>query len=188
MRTVLALVACCFFLTSPTRGGDIILPDGSPLSLNGGLIIMRQGNQTTLSLGGAALPRKVRVTTATPEGPVVTRFTLPSNFHSPTMPPWLGTAPASLQVDLPDTYGQVYVEGQRVRDNGGLRRHLESPPLPPGQTCSLRLTAVFQIGNKVVVEDKHILLRAGEATAITFDGSRPTAVVPLSAGAANATK
>src|SRR6185312_12987045 len=93
-RWLTIVVGCCC-LTSPIRAGEVFLPDGSPLSGNGGLIIMRQGGQTTVSLGGALLPRKVKVTTPTPEGPVVTRFTLPANLCSPTMPAWLGTAPAS---------------------------------------------------------------------------------------------
>jgi uncharacterized protein (TIGR03000 family) len=182
MRPHLAVIACFLFLPSLTRGGEPLLPDGSPLEESGGLIIMRRGNQTTLSLGGVALPRKVRVTIVTPEGPVVTRFTLPSNFHSPTMPPWLGTAPATLQVDLPDTYGHLYIEGQRAADSGGLCRLLESPPLPPGQTCAVRLTAVFQVGNRIVVEDRQVILRAGERTALRFDGNQPTAVVPANPG------
>jgi uncharacterized protein (TIGR03000 family) len=174
MRPVLALAVC--LLPLPASGGEVLLPDGSPLSQNGGLIIMRQGNQTTVSLGGALLPRRVRVTTATPEGPVVTRFTLPSNFHSPTMPPWLGAAPATIQVDIPDVDGLLYVEGQRVRTDGALRRYLQSPQLPPGQDCLLRLTAVFGVGDQILVEDRQVVIRAGQGTAVTFDGSRAVAV------------
>jgi uncharacterized protein (TIGR03000 family) len=175
MRTALAIAVCCYLLSPPARGGEDFLPDGSPLSGNGGLIIMRQGNQTTVSLGGALLPRKVRVTTATPAGPVVTRFTLPSNFHSPTTPRWLGTAPATLQVDIPDPDGLLYVEGQKVTTDGALRRYLQSPPLPPGQDCLLRLTAVFGVGDRILVEDRQVLIRAGQCTAVTFDGSRAVA-------------
>jgi hypothetical protein len=177
MRTVLALAVYSCLLPVSARGGEIILPDGSPLSQNGGLIILRQGDQTTVSLGGALLPRRVRVSTATPAGPVVTRFTLPSNLHSPTMPPWLGTAPATIQVDIPDTYGQLYVEGQKVPTESASRRYLESPPLPPGQDCVVRLRAVFGVGEQILVEDRQVVLRAGHCTVVTFDGSRPVAVV-----------
>jgi hypothetical protein len=176
MRAVLALAVCSCLLPLSARGGEIILPDGSPLSQNGGLIILRQGNQTTVSLGGGLLPRRVRVTTATPAGPVVTHFTLPSNFHSPTTPPWLGTAPATLQVDIPDTYGLLYIEGQKVPTDGAFRRYLESPPLPPGQDCLLRLRAVFAVGEQILIEDRQVLIRAGQRTVVTFDGSRPVGV------------
>src|SRR5579859_105579 len=78
MRRILPVLACFFGLTPAMRGEEFYLPDGSPLSGNGGLIIIRQGGQTTVSLGGALFPRMVKTTTAGPEGPVVTRFTLPS--------------------------------------------------------------------------------------------------------------
>jgi uncharacterized protein (TIGR03000 family) len=175
MRRGLAILACCFFLSPATRGGDPFLPDGTPLSGNGGLIFLRQGDQTTLSLGGVLLPRKVRVTTATPEGPVVTRFTLPSVLHSPTMPPFLGTAPAFLRVDIPDRYGLLYLDGELLRTPGA-ERLLQSPPLPPGQAYPVHLRAVFQVGGDLLIEDKQVLLRAGESVVVTFDGSRATSV------------
>ena len=76
MRRGLVIFVCSFLLLPLARGDELILPDGTPLSGNGGLIIMRQGGQTTISLGGAFLPRKVTVRTAAPEGLVIsaTRF------------------------------------------------------------------------------------------------------------------
>jgi uncharacterized protein (TIGR03000 family) len=153
------------------------MPDGTPVSQLGGLIIARQGNQTTISLGGVLFPRKVRTKTATPDGPVVTRFTLPSSFQSPARPEFLGTAPATIQVDIPDVYGLLYVEGQKIATDTARRRYLESPPLPPGQDSFLRLRAVFSVGNQVIVEDRQVTVRAGQTSSVTFDGSQPVAAV-----------
>ena len=99
------------------RGGDPIFEtDGeTPASLLGGLIFIRHGDQTTLSLGGVFLPRQVKVTTATPEGPVVARFVIPSFFHMPVQPPLPDAAPAFLRVETPDPDGMLYVEGELVR-------------------------------------------------------------------------
>lgn len=177
MRRALPVLVCCLFLTSSLRAQDVILPDGSPLSENGGLIIMRRGDQTIVSFGGALLPRKVRVSTATPEGPVVTRFTMPANSLSPTKQPFPPptTAPALVRVSIPDPHGIVYVEGQLVRTTAD--RLLESPPLPLGVDHPLRLSAVFQVGDRIFVEDRTLTLRAGECTAVTFDGSGGVSVL-----------
>jgi uncharacterized protein (TIGR03000 family) len=81
-----------------------------------------------------------------------------------------------MQVDIPDTDGLLYIEGQKVPTDGALRRYLQSPPLPPGKECLLRLTAVFGVGNRILVEDREVLIRAGQCTVVTFDGSRAVAV------------
>ncbi len=175
MRRALVVLVCFALLASSLHGGELLLPDGTPLSQSGGLIIGRQGNQTIVSFGGVLLPRKVRVTTNTPHGPVITRFTLPSSLCSPTMPPWLETAPGYLQVDIPDRYGQVYIEDVLV-EGSGPRRYFQSPPLPPGQDHLLRLRGVFQLGKHLLIEDRQVLLRAGQWTAVTFTGRGATAV------------
>src|SRR5450755_4392520 len=115
MRRTLTILACCFFLTASTRAEEPVNPDGIPYRELGGLQIIRQGDQTTVSLGGVLFPRKVRVTTATPEGPVVTRFVLPSAFQSPTRTPLPEAAPAFLNVEIPDDDGLLYIEGELVR-------------------------------------------------------------------------
>jgi hypothetical protein len=183
MRQSLLCVVCCCSI-SAADAGEPLLPDGSPLRDNGGIIIMRRGDQTTVSLGGVLFPRRLKVTTATPEGPVVTRFTLPATVHSSTSPDWLGAveaarpdAPALLRVEIPDADGMLYVEGAVVRWQGGAP--LESPPLPQGQPRAVRLRAVFAAGDKVLVEDKQVVLRAGESASVTFDGSGAIAAVPL---------
>jgi uncharacterized protein (TIGR03000 family) len=178
MRRILAVFACCVFLVTATRGEDVIFPgDDIPASQLGGLIIIRRGNQTTVSLGGVLLPRKVRVTTATPEGPVVARFKLPSAFQSPTRLPLPESAPASLRVEIPDADGLLYVEGELIRGDGTVRS-LQSPPMPPGAACPLHLRAAFKVGDHFFIEDKQIMIRAGEGAAVTFDG-RQAASVPL---------
>jgi uncharacterized protein (TIGR03000 family) len=179
MRRVLAILVCCVFLTPPTRGDDPIFEtDGeTPASELGGLIFLRHGNQTTWSLGGVLLPRKVQVVTATPSGPVVARFVLPSAFQSPDRPPLPGSAPAFLRVEVPDPDAMLYVEGALVRGDGTVRQ-LQSPPLPPGEGCPVRLRAVFQVGDRILIQDKKVLIRAGEGAGVAFDG-RGALSVPL---------
>ena len=174
MRRLLAIVACCSF-TPPTQGEDVIFPDGSHAKDFGGLMIIRQGNQTTVALGGVLFPRKVKVTAATSEGPIITRFTLPSFFQSPTTTDFLDAAPASLRVEIPDTYGVLYLEGELLRSKG-TSRQLVSPLLSPGTSYPIHLRAVFQVGDRLLIEDKQIVLRSGESTAVTFDGSRAISV------------
>ena len=53
-----------------------------------------------------------------------------------------------------------------------------SSPLSPGKTCCVRLRAASVIGDKFYVEEKEILLRAGEVTQVTFDVTTAQ-VVPL---------
>ena len=171
MRRVLAILICCIFLAPPTRGDDpLFWTDGETRASElGGLIIVRHGNQTTWSLGGVFLPRKVQVVTATPAGPVVARFVLPSAFQSPDRPPLPGSAPALLRVEFPDPDARLYVEGALVRGDGTVRQ-LQSPPLPPGEGCPVRLRTVFQFGDHILIQDKKVLLRAGEGAGVTFDG------------------
>jgi uncharacterized protein (TIGR03000 family) len=138
-------------------------------------MIVRRGNETAVGVGGVVIPRHVKVTTATPEGPVVTRFTLPSNFQTPHPPLMPGFAPAGLQVQIPDNCGLVYVEGELVRTHGTVR-HLESPPLQMGQSYPLHVRAAFAVGDKLLIEDKQVLIRPGESTSLTFDGSQAISV------------
>jgi hypothetical protein len=185
MRRAMPVLACCLFLAPPLRAGEDLLPDGTPLSGNGGLIFMRRGDQTTTSFGGVFLPRKVKVTTATPEGPVVTRFTLPAITRSqanPRFPP-PPTMSAFVRVYVPDPYGIVYIEDQLVRTKSA-DRVFESPPLPLSKVYPLRLAAVFQVGDRIFVEEKTVMLRAGERSVVTFDGRQGISV----ASPQNATK
>jgi uncharacterized protein (TIGR03000 family) len=179
MRKLFAVAVCSLLLPLAANADDLMMPDGQPLKYNGGLIIVRQGNQTTVSVGGVFLPRKVKVTTDTVAGPVVTRFTLPSYLHSPTTPEWLGTAPAMIEVDIPDRDGLLCIEGQQIAKEKSSRRYLQSPPLPPGTNYTLHLRACFIMGDRVVVEDRQVQLRAGEHASVTFDGSQPVATATL---------
>ncbi len=183
MRNVLATLACSFVLVTAIRGGDPIFPlDDIPASQLGGLIIVRHGNQTTVSLGGVLFPRKVRVKTATPEGPVVAYFKLPSAFQSATRLPLPDAAPASLRVEIPDADGLLYIEGELIHGDGPVRV-LQSPPLAPGVDCPLHVRAAFKVGDHFYIEDKQVLLRAGNGVAVTFDGSGATVLLPSSSQA-----
>jgi len=170
MRQALAILVGCFVFVVPSRGEESPFPDGSTPRQYGGLMILRQGNQTTLSLGGVLFPRRVRVTTATPEGPVVTRFVLPSTLRSPHSVPLPRSAPALLQVEIPDDYGLLYIEGDLVRTRGTVR-HLQSPELPPGVAYPLHLRGAFKVGDNLLIQDMQVQIRAGESTTATFDGT-----------------
>src|SRR5262249_10518939 len=166
MRWALAILTCCLSLTPAARADEPLSPDGTPIKNLRGIVIMRQGDQTTTSVGGGLFRRRVKVVTDTPEGPVVTRFTLPSDLCGPNplvLPP--SSAPAVVRVEIPDKYGQLFIEGELVPT-----RLLESPPLSPGKAYPVRLRAVFQAGDKLLIEDKVVLIRAGESAAVTFDG------------------
>jgi hypothetical protein len=180
MRRVVVILACCFLLSTATRADDPIFPDGTPASQLGGLMIIRQGNQTTVSVGGVLFPRRVKTTTATPEGPVVTRIVLPSAFQSPVRPPLPESAPGFLQVEIPDDDGLVYIEGELIHTTGTSRRY-QSPPLPPGAPCILHLRAAFKVGDNLLIEDKQVAIQAGENSVVQFDGIKAVSV-PLPRG------
>jgi hypothetical protein len=175
MRRSLLFCACCLLLAAPASAQELMLPDGSPARLYGGLQIFRQGNQTIVSLGGGIFGRRVKVTTDTPEGPVVTQFSLPSNFHSPQTPPIPNAARALLRVQLPDADGVLYVAGELVRSHGTMRP-LQSPPLPLGQPTPLHVRAAFRVGDRLLIEDKRLTLWGGQTLDVTFDGAGAVAV------------
>src|SRR4051794_31001794 len=117
MRRALVIVVFCCAVPA-ARADEPLMPDGTAMRYYGGLHIYRQGDQTVSSFGGVFFPRKVKVETPTPQGPVVTRFTFPSAFKSSTTPDWIGAAaaarpdaPAWLRVSIPDPDGILYVEG-----------------------------------------------------------------------------
>lgn len=187
MRHAVLVVVACSLLAAPSPGQDYrYFPDGVPPKDYGGIMIIRRCGQTTFSLGGVLLPRHVKVATATPEGPVVTRFVLPSKFSGapdvpfPPAPASLAPAyssPAFLHVEIPDENGVLYVEGNMVRSYG-MARQLQSPDLPVGATYPLKMRGVFKAGNNLLVQDKQVLLRPGESTVVKFDGTGAH-VIPL---------
>jgi uncharacterized protein (TIGR03000 family) len=169
MRRVLTLFILCFVLPAPVFADEIIFPDGSSSNNPGGLMIIRKGNQTTWSVGGAFLSRHVKVVTNTPEGKVIARFKMPSVFHDPNPAPLPSASPALVQVEIPDVHGQLFIDGELVRTQGGSRQ-LESPRLPLGKAYPLRIRGVYVVGDQFFIEDRQVMIRAGETTAITFDG------------------
>jgi uncharacterized protein (TIGR03000 family) len=180
MRHLLAILACLTIPATPLFADDIVFPDGTPASNAGGIMIIRKGNQTTFSVGGVFFSRHVKVKTLTPEGPVVTRFTVPNVFQAPGAVEFLGLVPASLQpaslqVEIPDINGVLYIEGKLVRSTG-TSRQLESPPLPPGQDHPIKIRGVFAVGDRLLIEDKTLLLRAGQSIRVTFDGAQAVSV------------
>jgi uncharacterized protein (TIGR03000 family) len=184
MRRVLAILVCCFGFTPSAFAQPIVFPDGSTSDQPGGLMIIRKGNQTTWSLGGVLLPRSVKVVTRTPDGKEITRFKMPSVFQDPYQPPLPSHFPAAVRVEVPDPHALLFVEGELVRTKG-TRRELESPALAPGKAYPLRVRAAYVVGEEFLIEDKEVLIRPGESTAVTFDGSRAVRV-PLQKPSAQA--
>ena len=176
MRRILAILVCCLAPTS-SFAQPVVFPDNTTSDQPGGLIIIRKGNQTTWSLGGAFLPGHVKVVTRTPAGKEIARFKMPSVFQDPYQPPLSTLAPGFVQVSVPDPDALLFVEGERVRIDG-TSRQLESPALPPGKADPIRVRAAYVVGKNFVIEDKELLIRAGETTAVTFDGSKAL-IVPL---------
>jgi uncharacterized protein (TIGR03000 family) len=205
MRSTLAILICGLLAPS-AFAQPVVFPDNTTSDQPGGLIIIRKGNQTTWALGGAFLPQSVKVVTRTPDGGKdIVRFHMPSVFQNPYAPPlstvvpppggiaplpggvvppaeWKGpppvpAAPAAVQVTVPDPHALLFVDGELVRTRGTTRQ-LESPALPPGKTYPLRVRAAYVVGNNFVIEDREVLIRAGENASVTFDGARAL-VVPL---------
>src|SRR5476649_247351 len=98
MRPILASLASCILFASSVFAQPVIFPDGTTSDMPGGLMIIRKGGQTTWSLGGAFLPRAVKVVTKTPEGKEIARFKFPSVFRDPYPAPLPTSAPACVQV------------------------------------------------------------------------------------------
>jgi uncharacterized protein (TIGR03000 family) len=180
MGRVLAMCLCCLSLIIPAHAGETIFPDGTPANIEGGLVIIRRGDTTMVSVGGGLLPRRGRVTTCTPEGPVITRFTMPPSSHFHVPPPLPGDVPALIAVNIPDGDGVLYINDQLLPSTGATR-YLLSPPLPPGKAYPLELRAAYLVGDHVLVEEKRVQIQGGQDSIVTFDGKRAVAVrVPRS--------
>jgi hypothetical protein len=174
MHRILAILAFSFFTVSQARSGELFF-ETAPARNLGGIIIYRKGDVTSVSVGGVLFSRHVKVTTDTPEGPVVTYFTLPSAFKTQDRPPIPGTDSACLAVEIPDQDGMIYINEQLVRCHGTFRL-LESPPIDPNDPCTLHVRAVFRVGDKILIEDKIIPIHPGDRTPVHFDGSHAIAV------------
>jgi len=82
---------------------------------------------------------------------------------------------AGVQVSIPDPSGVLYLDG-RLTDTRGTSRHLESPSIGPGKAYVFKLRAGFQVGENLLIEEKEVVVRAGQLTEVTFDGTRATSV------------
>ncbi|MBI2806187.1 MAG: TIGR03000 domain-containing protein [Planctomycetes bacterium] len=174
MRQVFAIFALIAF-TPASFAQDVFWAPGTTTEQLGGIVFMRDGGQTTLSIGGILFGRRVKQTERTPVGPVVTRFVLPSALHSPYNVPLPGSEPASLQLEMPDQFGIIYIDGELVRSHGKSRQ-LATQPLAPGKEYPVKLRAAFAVGNQLLIQEKMILLRAGHSVRVNFDGQQAVAV------------
>jgi hypothetical protein len=163
--------------------------DDTPGAVPGGLVFIRQDGRWIVRFGGALLPMRVRVTEPGPNGPVTTRMVLPSSGQSSLVPlalqhqaipagAALGKASPNLvttgvRVSIPDPIGLLYVDGQLTETRGELRL-IEAPA--PGKVQTVRLRAAFKVGDNLLIEEKEVVVRAGQVTEVSFDGARATSV------------
>jgi uncharacterized protein (TIGR03000 family) len=177
--------------------------DDTPGAVPGGLVFGRWNGQWFWRWGGAAFPMRANVIERGPEGKVTTTTTYPSSFQSsflplalqhqqvppavldrvmppapaPLAPEPLAPAPnvAGVRVEMPDPIGLLYIDGQ-LSDTRGTVRQFQSTPLGPGQSHVFRLRAAFKAGDNLLIEEKEVVVGAGQVTAVTFDGKRARAV------------
>ncbi len=171
--------------------------DDTPGAVPGGIVFGRVNGQRVLRIGGALFPMRVRVTEPGPDGPVTTRMVLPSSGQSPLVPlalqhqsvppgatlhfgasaaPAVPAVPAvtcGMRVQMPDPIGLLYVDG-RLTDSRGESRVVPSPA--PGKTQVVRLRAAFKVGDNLLIEEKEVVVRAGEIAEVKFDGARAMSV------------
>jgi uncharacterized protein (TIGR03000 family) len=167
--------------------------DDTPGAEPGGIVFGRQGGQWFVRFGGGLLPMRIRTSEPGPNGPITTRMVLPSAAQSSLVPltlqhqavpivapgPALPVKPAPdracVQVQIPDAIGLLYVDG-RLTETRGTSRLIESPALEPGKAHTFKLRAGFKVGENLLIEDREVVVRAGQVTDATFDGTRATSV------------
>jgi hypothetical protein len=200
MHRTLAVIACALLFVSVGRGDDYFLIPGTlpiprpshnvkdwgpldyddtPGTYPGGLVFGRVNGQRVLRVGGALFPMHVRVTEPGPDGPVTTRMVYPSSGQSSLVPLALqhqvkvpSPPPAGscgVRVRMPDPIGLLYVDG-RLTDSRGESRFVETP------AGAVRLRAAFKSGENLLIEEKEVVVRAGQVTEVVFDGARATSV------------
>jgi hypothetical protein len=162
--------------------------DDTPGAVPGGLVIIRQDGRWVVRWGGALLPMRVRVKEPGPDGWTTTRMVLPSSSQSPLVPlalqhqaipssstPVLAppTPTTGMRVRIPDPIGLLYVDGH-LTDSQGESRLIEAPA--PGKSRVVRLRAAFKAGDNLLIEEKEVVVRAGELTEVSFDGAHATSV------------
>jgi hypothetical protein len=182
--------------------------DDTPGAQPGGIVFGRQNGQWFFRIGGGLLPMRVRTTEWGPDGPVKTWTVYPSAAQSSWLPltlqhhpvpgaaaspaaspiPAVPPAPASdrayAQVSIPDPIGLLYIDG-RLTETRGTARRIESPSVAPGTAHVFRLRAAFQLGENLLIEEKEVVVRAGQVADVTFDGQRTRSVpLPRSGGEA----
>jgi hypothetical protein len=205
MHRTLAALVCLFVLVPFSRGEDYFLIPGTlpiprpshnvkdwgpldyddtPGTYPGGIVFGRVNGQRVLRVGGALFPMRVRVTEPAPDGPVTTRMVYPSSGQSSLVPlalqhqvklpsPEPLPATCGARVQIPDPIGLLYVDG-RLTDTRGESRFIEAPA--PGRDQVVRLRAAFKAGENLLIEEKEVMIRAGQVTEVAFDGARATAV------------
>jgi uncharacterized protein (TIGR03000 family) len=110
-----------------------------------------------------------------PNSVPVTPFTMPPATHFTTSPTTPGTAPGLIAVNIPESDGVVFIDDQLIPSSGKLR-YLQSPPLAPGQAYPLHLRAAYVVGDHVLVQEKQVVIRAGETANANFDGKNTISV------------
>jgi uncharacterized protein (TIGR03000 family) len=91
------------------------------------------------------------------------------------------TAKAFIEVQMPDPFGVLYVNGKKTGSRGEFIR-LETPPLESGKDHAYDLRAAFRSGDKLLIQDRTVQVQAGRTITVAFDGkdAHSTALRPPS--------
>jgi uncharacterized protein (TIGR03000 family) len=76
------------------------------------------------------------------------------------------TAPARLTIELPAN-AKLIVDGRATRGEG-VTRQFHTPPLPAGQAFYYEMRAEMELNGKVEVEEKRVVVRAGQSLNESF--------------------
>ncbi len=135
-------------------GGVIVAPSYTPVMESGGVII-----------GRAVAP--AQVAGGTPAGYYATPETGTSGYLASAPPSTAsGELPAHLAVELPAN-AKLYVDGTLIRGEGDVR-HFHTPDLTQGKAFYYELRAEYTVAGKVEVEEKKVVVRAGDRLSEAF--------------------
>src|SRR5262245_58448716 len=173
MTRILVLVAMLLVHAPWVRADEPYFrenPNGAP---GGFTFIVSPSGERIASFGGIFLPMRLKVRDY--KGGPATRITYPSMLHSPVGPPNPNMGRGYVRVFVPEPGAVVYVNGE-LTDSSGLERVLATDYLEAGHDHLIRLQAGFRSGDQLLIQERAVVVRAGETASVTFDGAGALAV------------
>jgi hypothetical protein len=159
----LAALICLGFVATSLRADPPDFPNGFP----GGIVFVKQGDRTFLSVGGGILPMWVRLRDRGPDGVNEARLRFPSQLHSPTSAPFPSIDQYYLTVQLPPSGGQLELNGTLLPGSSSLRRFQAPADNPNAST--VRLRATYQVDGTTRTEERVVNMQPGQPTTIVFE-------------------